>query len=143
VVLPDVNVLIYAFRRESPFHALCHGWLERTIASDTSFGMSPLILAAVARITTNPRTFTRPSTLDEVFAYCDGLMSQPNCRLIEPGPRHWGIFERLCMATNTTAGDITDVWYAALAIEHGCEWVSLDKDFSAFPGLSWSRPTAD
>ena len=29
---------------------------------------------------------------------------------------------------------------AALAIEWGCEWVTMDRDFARFPGLKWSVP---
>jgi hypothetical protein len=142
MVLPDVNVLIYAFRVDSPHNALCRDWLARTIAGDAAFGISPLTLSAVARITTNRRSMTAPSTLGEVFTFCDGLMAAPNCHVLEPGDRHWAIFRQLCLDGNVTGPDLSDAWYAALAIEHGCEWISLDEDFAKFAGLKWSKPTA-
>jgi toxin-antitoxin system PIN domain toxin len=140
VILPDVNVLIYAFRADTPHHALCRQWLNDVVQSDTQFGVSPLTLAAVTRITTNPRIFREPSTLGEAFAFCDNLLSQPHCETVEPRARHWEIFQRLCLETETRGPRITDAWFAALAIEHGCTWVTLDRDYKRFPGLQHTEP---
>ena len=35
---------------------------------------------------------------------------------------------------------VADAYLAAVAIESGCELVSLDRDFARFPGLKWRRP---
>ncbi len=101
--------------------------------------MSPLALSALVRVTTQ-RVYSEPSTLAEAFAFCDYVLTQPNCQLIEPGERHWGIFKRLCSETNARGRRVSDAWYAALAIEWGCEWVTMDRDFARFPGLTWSSP---
>ena len=97
MILPDVNVLIGAFRQHSPHHAVCRPWLEAIFRADARFAMSPLALSAVARITTHSKPFHMPSTLDEVFGFCDYLLSQPHCQIVEPGARHWNIFKRLCI----------------------------------------------
>jgi toxin-antitoxin system PIN domain toxin len=140
MILPDVNVLIYAFRPESPHHLISNSWLNRAVAADTAFGISPLALAAVVRITTNPRGYPNPSTLSDAYAFADYLRGQPHCQLVEPGPRHWDIFKRLCVETDTRGPRVTDAWYAALAIEWGCEWVTFDRDYARFPGLKWHTP---
>ena len=110
------------------------------MASEARFGMSQLALSALVRVTTNPRSFRDPSTLAEAFAFCNYIMGQPNCQLVEPGERHWDIFQRLCVETDTRGPRVTDAWYAALAIEWGCEWVTMDRDYARFPGLKWSVP---
>jgi hypothetical protein len=143
MILPDVNVLIYAFRKDAPQHALCNSWLTRIVAGDARFGLSPLTLGAVVRVTTNTRSYADPSSLAEAFTYCDYLRGQPNCQLVEPGERHWDIFQRLCVETATRGPRVTDAWFAALAIEWGCEWVTMDRDFARFPGLKWSVPSAE
>jgi hypothetical protein len=97
----DANVLIYAFRKDTAHHAVCKSWLDGLVAGDSQFGISPLVLSAVARITTNPQIFRQPSPADEVFAYCNNLLGQPHCAIVRPGERHWTIFERLCMATGS------------------------------------------
>jgi uncharacterized protein len=141
VILPDVNVLIYAFRRDTPRHALCHGWLTSVVDGHAQFGVSPLALAAVVRVTTNPRSYRTPSALEEALRFCEHLRGQPHCQLVEPGERHWGIFSRLCIETDIRGPRVTDAWFAALAIEWGCEWITLDRDFARFPGLRWQVPS--
>jgi toxin-antitoxin system PIN domain toxin len=140
VILADVNVLIYAFRKDTAQHAVAKAWLDNVVASDAQFGVSALVLSAVARITTNPRIFINPSPLQEVFGYCASLLSQPHCALVEPGERHWMIFTRLCIETNTKGPRVTDAWFAALAIEHGCTWITYDRDYARFPELRWEQP---
>ena len=142
MILADVNVLIYAFRPDSAHHATCKPWLNRIILGDSQFGVSRLILSAVARITTNSRVFKEPNSIDEVFAYCNNLLNQPHCEIIEPSERHWSIFTRLCTQTDTKGPRMTDAWLAALAIEHGCTWITYDRDYSRFPQLDWREPEA-
>jgi|SRR5579862_8084452 len=142
MILPDVNVLIFAFREDTPQHAICRAWLETVIAGDARFGVSRLVLSAVVRITTNSRIYRTPSPLDEVFGFCQDLLAQPHCQIVEPGDRHWDIFQRLCIETDTRGARITDAWFAALAIEWGCEWITFDRDYARFPELSWRVPAA-
>lgn len=140
MILPDVNVLIYAFRTDMPHHAVCRPWLAETVSSEAAFGLSPTVLAAVVRITTNPRAFRTPSEVTEAFGFCDDLLAQPHCHIVEPGERHWNIFRRLCNETDTRGSRVSDAWFAALAIESGCEWITLDRDYARFPGLRWQVP---
>jgi toxin-antitoxin system PIN domain toxin len=140
MILPDVNVLIYALRKENPFHAICRPWLDRIVLGDARFGLSPLSLSAVVRITTNRRSYPEPSTLTDALGFCEDLRGQPHCQLVEPGARHWDIFKRLCVETDTRGPRVTDAWYAALAIEWGCEWITFDRDYARFPGLKWDTP---
>jgi uncharacterized protein len=62
--------------------------------------------------------------------------------VVEPGERHWDIFRRLCIETDTRGSRVSDAWFAALAIEWGCEWITLDRDYARFPGLAWRAPAA-
>jgi toxin-antitoxin system PIN domain toxin len=140
MMLPDVNVLINAFRKDVPQHGVCRAWLASVVSGDARFGLSTLILSAVVRIVTNPRAFKTPSTIAETFEFCESLLAQPHCQIVEPGERHWDIFRRLCIATETHGSRVTDAWFAALAIEWGCEWITLDRDYARFPGLKWQVP---
>jgi len=133
--LPDVNVLINAYRQDAAAHVIARSWLDETTSNATPFAISKLSLAGVIRIMTERRAYALPTPLTDAFAFCDSLLAQPNCEIIEPGERHWQIFGELCVATNTRGGDTTDAWYAALAIEWGCEWVTFDRDFLKYPGL--------
>jgi len=140
MILPDVNVLIYAFRKEVPQHAICRAWLNAVVLGEERFGISPLALGAVVRVTTNRRAYAEPSSFDDAFGFCQDILDQPHCQIVEPRERHWSIFKRLCIETDTRGPTVTDAWYAALAIEWGCEWVTLDRDYARFPGLRWRTP---
>lgn len=142
MILPDVNVLVYAFRRDVPHHAICVQWLNQVVAGEGRFGMSPLALGAVIRIATDHRVYANPSSHSDAFDFADDLLKRPNCQIVEPGERHWDIFKRLSIETDTRGRRVTDTWYAALAIEWGCEWVTFDRDYARFPGLKWQVPTA-
>ncbi|PYY22410.1 MAG: hypothetical protein DMG62_13770 [Acidobacteria bacterium] len=54
-----------------------------------------------------------------------------------PGAQHWEIFIRLCKEADARGNLVADAWYAALAIESGCEWITLDRDYARFEGLRW------
>jgi toxin-antitoxin system PIN domain toxin len=142
MILPDVNVLIYAFRQDVPRHALCRAWLASVVSGDARFGISLLALSALVRVTTNPRAYRTPSTIEEAFEFCEFLLGQPHCHIVEPGERHWDIFRRLCITNDIRGPRVTDAWFAALAIESGCEWITFDRDYARFPGLKWQVPAA-
>jgi uncharacterized protein len=135
LILPDVNVLLYAFRADSPQHELFAAWLTSVVNGRSAFGISPQVLSSVVRIATHPRIFVHPSLPVEVIRFADTLLDQPHCRIVQPGPRHWTIFRSLCQTVNVAGNLVTDAWFAALAIEHGCEWVTTDRDFDKFPDL--------
>jgi predicted nucleic acid-binding protein len=97
-------------------------------------------LSAVVRITTNSRAFTTPSAIDEAFGFCEDLLGQPHCQVVKPGERHCDIFRGLCIETDIRGSRVTDAWFAALAIEWGCEWTTFDRDYARFPGLKWQVP---
>jgi toxin-antitoxin system PIN domain toxin len=140
VILPDVNILVHAFRSDAFEHESCLAWLDGVVNGDARYGMAPQVLSGLIRITTHPKVFAVPSGLAEVFRFCDILLAQSNCVVIEPGERHWGIFKRLCIESDARGNLVPDAWFAALAIESGCEWITLDRDYARFSGLEWRLP---
>lgn len=140
MILPDVNVLLYAFRSDSTHHAAALAWVEALVNGDEAYGMSPQVLGSVVRLATHPRVFVAPSRLEDALAFARVLLEQPQCTAIVPGTRHWAIFEDLCRRAAASGNLVQDAWFAALAMESGCEWVTTDGDFARFPGLRWRRP---
>jgi hypothetical protein len=63
-----------------------------------------------------------------------------NVSVLEPGPRHLELLDRMFAALGTAGRLTTDAHLAALAIEHQCELCSNDADFARFPGLRWRNP---
>lgn len=142
MVLVDVNVLIYAHRGEAYEHERYRVWLHALVNGDQAYGISDIVLSAFVRIVTNPRAFALPSSIETAMAFAEGVRHQPNCLQVVPGPRHWSIFTELCRAVRARGNLVPDAFLAALAIEHGCTWVTADHDFSRFPGLDWRHPLA-
>lgn len=140
MILPDVNVLIHAFRSDSNEHSKYQTWLSHVVNGAAAFGISPQVLSSVLRICTHPRIFRQPSGLQETFEFCAALLECPNATLVIPQERHWSIFQGLCIASKVTGNLVADAWFAALAIESGCEWITTDGDFGRFKELSWRAP---
>lgn len=140
MLAPDVNVLVYAYREELPEHASCRLWMEEAIHADAAFGLADLVLSGFTRIVTHPRIFATPTPLDQALEFVMVLREQPHRVPLEPGPRHWEIFERLCRESGAKGNLVADAYLAALAIESGAEWVTMDRDYSRFRGLRWRHP---
>jgi toxin-antitoxin system PIN domain toxin len=140
VILCDVNVFIYAHKRGAPGHERYHQWLIDTLNHDEPVAVSDIVLSSFIRIVTHQRIFDPPSTLAEALSFATTVREHPNVVPIQPGTRHWGIFTRMCRDAKAASNLVPDAYLAALAIEHGCEWVTTDRDFARFPGLRWRHP---
>ncbi len=140
MLLCDVNVLVYAHREDAVNHAAYLQWLEDLINSVATFAVSELVLSGFLRIVTHPKIFNPPSSLEDALDFITAIRQQPNCTVVTPGARHWGIFQTLCETANAKGNLIPDAYHAALAIESGCEWITTDRGFSRYPGLRWRTP---
>ena len=140
MILCDVNVLIYAFRSDSIRHEEYRAWLIDRLTGPENFGVSELVLSGLVRVVTHPRVYNKPSSADEVFEFAEAIRSRPNTVIVAPGQRHWDIFRDLCEANDVKGNLVPDAYFAALAIEKGCEWVTTDRDYARFPRLRWRHP---
>lgn len=140
MILADVNVLVYAHRRDVPQYGPFSTWLENEVESGRSIALCDASLTGFLRIVTNGRVFMNPTPLDLALRSIEELREHPAAVLVHPGVRHWEIFTRLCADVGARANDIPDAYLAALAIESGSELVTADRGFGRFPGLRWSCP---
>jgi hypothetical protein len=140
LLAPDVNVLVDAFRADSPHHGRVAPWWRGVVASEQSVVLFEPVLAGFLRVVTHPRIFDPPAPLDLALAFIDALESQPNVLRLPPGERHWEIFRKLAAAAEARGNLVADAWLAALALERGCTWITSDRDFARFPGLAWRPP---
>lgn len=136
---PDVNVLVSAFRTDAPQHDLCRDWLEQALSSDELLAISELVLSGVLRVLTHPKVFNPPTPLNKAVSFARSLLTHPRVAALRPGSGHWRILAQLCEVSYATGNRIPDAFHAALAIEHGCEWITLDRGFSAYPGLRFQN----
>jgi toxin-antitoxin system PIN domain toxin len=137
MILCDVGVLVSAGMRDSPHHRVCREAVESLLAGSEGYAVSDLVLAAVVRISTNPKVWKTPATPASAFAFVKAVRGHRRATMIAPGSRHWRIFEDLVSSLAIRGSDTTDAYLAALAQEHGCEWWTTDKGFGRFSGLRW------
>ena len=142
MLLIDVNVLVYAFRKDSPDHERYAAWLNALVGGDEAYGIADLVLSGFLRVVTHPGIFIPPSSIERALTFVERVRSRPQCVPIAPGPRHWDIFTRLCREAAARGNLVPDAYLAALAIESGSEWITTDRGFGRFPGLRWRHPLA-
>lgn len=140
MILPDVNVLVYAFREDAENHKTYRRWLEEAVSRDETFALADMVLSGFLRVVTHPRVFHEPAPVKRAVAFVEALRGQDNCVVLAPGRLHWEIFTGLCVEAHATGNLIPDAFLAALAIETGCEWITTDRDYARFPGLRWRHP---
>jgi toxin-antitoxin system PIN domain toxin len=140
VTILDVNILLYSYSRAAPEHARVREWLEGVFASSEWVGLTWVTLWAFLRIATNPRLTGPTAPVDEAFRTIHTLLTLPRVLLIEPGPSHPRILERLMHEQGAVGPRVTGAVLAAIAIENGAVLASTDRDFRRFSGLRWINP---
>ena len=140
MILVDANLLLYAEDALSPQHAPACKWWDAQLSGSAPVCLCWTVLGAFIRIGTNPRVFAHPLTLEQAIVRVESWLAQPCVRLISPAERHWTVFQQMLVKGQAVANLVTDAHLAALAVEHGCELCSTDRDFVRFPGLRWRNP---
>jgi uncharacterized protein len=139
-MLADVNVLVYAHNSNAERHLEYRNWLQDLLAGPQPYAVSDFVLNSLVRIVTDKRFFQPATPIDVALAFADQVRHQAHAHVIAPGGRFWEIFDDLCRKTSATAKLVPDAYLAALAIEHGCEFITADSAFRKFPGLRSRHP---
>jgi toxin-antitoxin system PIN domain toxin len=142
MIVPDVNMLLYAHVDAFPHHEAARVWWEDLLSSDRQVGLASVTIFGFIRIGTNRRVFTDPLSVADAIARTRSWLEQPNVTALVPGTRHLEIAFRLLEQQGTASNLTTDAQLAAHAIEHGGEVHSNDGDFGRFEGLRWTNPLA-
>lgn len=140
MIVPDVNLLLYAVVSAFPQHKSAHSWWEETINSAEAIGLTSPAIFGFIRISTNRRVLAPPLTVEAATGHVSAWLGQPNVSHLAPGPRHVEIAFSLLREAGTGGNLTTDVQLAALALEHDADMYSNDTDFARFPGLRWRNP---
>lgn len=140
MILADVNVLVYAHRKDLAEHERFSAWLREEMESGRGYAVCDASLTGFLRVVTNGRVFAEPTPLEVALRFVDALRDHPGAIRLSPGARHWGLFSGLCAAIGARGNDIPDAYLAALAIESGSELITADRGFGRFPDLRWSCP---
>lgn len=140
MIVPDANLLLYAYDSDSPFHAAAADWWSALLSGLEPVGLCPVVLFAFLRLSTHGRVFEHPMTAGEAAEHVASWLARPNVRLLVAGPGH---VESVCglLSKAGTAGNlVTDAQIAALALEYGATVHSADTDFARLTGVVWRNP---
>lgn len=140
MLLLDVNILVYAHRADMPQHGAMRRWLSNVRTGSDRFGVPELARSAFVRVVTRGKPFDPPTEMEAALDFCDALLASPRCVRIQAGARQWDVFEQLCRRVRPRGNLVTDAYFAALAIDQECEWITTDRDYAIFPGLTWRHP---
>jgi hypothetical protein len=140
MIIPDVNLLIFAHNRGAPHHVAAKTWLLDIMGNGTPVGIPWIVVSGFIRISTHPKLLKQPLPVEEAVRIARSWLVRQHVRIIEPGSNFqehfFSALEKLGTAGNLT----TDAYLAALAIEFQAELHSCDSDFLRFPGLRWKNP---
>ena len=141
MLMPDVNVLVYAHRADEARHEAYARWLKAVIDGPEPFALSVLVAVGFVQIVTHPRLYKNPTPLSVALAVSEQMAAHPRCRLAVPAATHLDDVARLCRATGATGKLVADAQHAALAISEGSVWLTHDGDFARFAphGLRWQH----
>ena len=138
----DANVLLYAVNEDAPHHTAAHSWLDTALSDREPIGFVWVVLLAFFRLSTRSGLFPRPLTLDEASGVVELWLDRPAAVVVHPSERHLSLLRGLLGSVGTAANLVNDAHLATLALEHGAEIVSFDRDFERFEGVRWRSPVS-
>jgi uncharacterized protein len=142
VKLVDANVLLYAVNEDAPNHGAAHSWLDGALSEREPIGFAWVVLLAFLRLSTRSALFARPLTVIEAADAVELWLFQPAAIVVHPSERHLRLLRGLLGTVGTAANLVNDAHLATLALEHGAEIVSFDRDFERFEGVRWRSPAS-
>lgn len=142
MIVPDVNLLIYAYNIDAPHHGAARAWWQELLNGKQPVGLPWATALGFVRLMTHRAVLVEPLSGVVAVTHVQSWLARPNVEPLEPGPRHAELLRQLFEVTGVAGALVTDTHLAALALEHQAELHSNDSDFSRFPGLRWRNPLA-
>ena len=143
MILVDVNLLVEATMTSAPDHAAARSWLQERLIATARVGLPWASITGFIRVVGQPRAWERPLPVGGAVSVVRSWLSRPSAWIPEPGPRHVELLDTLLQA-QPSVRLVTDAHLAAIAIEHGLELCSRDRDFARWSefGLRSRDPLA-
>ena len=138
--VPDINLLIYAINRDTPYHKQAKIWLEQSLSGSEPVGLTWIVILGFLRIVTHGSIMAHPLSAEIALEVIDGWLRQPVVRILQPSNQHWQLVKELLSQIGTAGNLTSDAHLAAFAIEHAACLYSSDNDFSRFHSLRWKNP---
>lgn len=140
MIVPDINLLLYAVISGFAEHEKARAWWEDALSGTTRVGITPPVAFGFLRLGTNPRVFDEPLSVAAATGYLEEWLARPNVEVPAATPRHLTTAFDLVRAVGVAGNLTTDAEIAAYAITHGGTVHSNDTDFARFPGVRWENP---
>ena len=142
MIIPDVNLLLYAYSDAYPQHEKAEAWWEDQVNADIRIGLADPVIHGFLRIGTNPGIFEVPMSIDEAAGHMETMLAEADIFRAPAGPQTFDYVLR-CLRDVGTGGNLTtDAQIAGLAVEWDATVCSNDADFGRFPGVKWTNPPA-
>lgn len=141
MILPDVNVLVYAYREEVEQYPQYAEWLSQILRGREPLALHDPVLSGFVRVVTNPRVFDEPTPVALALGLVSRLRHARYARWLPSGHSTWEALGRFADGDRAIRGNLVpDAHLAAVAIAHGCRLATTDRGFARFPGLRWFHP---
>ena len=140
MIVPDANLLLYAYDSTSPFHHRARDWWEACLSGTEAVGLTHTVIFAFIRIGTSSRAFTNPLTLNEASERVTAWLQRRMTQLLQPDADHVDRVLRLLAAVSAGGNLVTDAQIAALAMAYRAVVHTADRDFLRFPDLACHYP---
>ena len=140
MILPDINILLYAYNPHVPQHHTAARWWEGAMNGDELIGLPNEVTLGFVRIATNPRLGAAAVTVDRARQVVDTWLALPVVRILTPPADHFAKVITLVTQAMGSGPLISDAVLASYAIENRAVLHTNDADFSRFPALKWRNP---
>jgi len=140
MIVPDLNLLLYAYDSESPFHSKAVAWWAECLSGTEPVCLAPVVVFGFVRLGTNGRVFRRPLTPTEAAKQVTAWQAQPVVRILEPRADHIARVLQLLEEVGAAGNLVTDAQLAVLALDYGAVLHTADADFLRFERLRWFNP---
>ncbi|MEZ4597362.1 MAG: TA system VapC family ribonuclease toxin [Chloroflexota bacterium] len=101
MIIPDVNLLLYATVAGFPHHERARAWWQDVLSGPVPVGLASPAVFGCLRVATNGRVLSPPMSVTEALAHVRGWLAQPSATYLRPGPRHLAV----CYRPARDAGD--------------------------------------
>jgi len=140
MILPDINLLLYAYNKQAPQHERASQWWEEALNGRELIGLPHEVSLGFFRIATNPRMGPLAISFEAARHVVATWLDAPNVRVLLPQTDHTVKVLEL-MQRAVVSGQLTsDASLAVYAIENRATLCSNDADFARFPALDWKNP---
>ena len=141
MIAVDSNLLVYAHREDSTWHAAAYPCLSGLAEGRAPWAVPWPCLHEFLAVVTHPRIFAPPTPLEKAVDQVEAWLESPSLILLAESEDYWLRLRALLKAGRISGPKVHDARVAALCLQNGVsELWTIDRDFSRFPGLKVRNP---